>query len=64
MKVCRCAYIDYDSIVESVKQFGDDLEAIQEETDAGTICEMCMFDECSKIDISLPEAIKKALEEI
>ncbi|MDH4943508.1 (2Fe-2S)-binding protein [Sulfurimonas sp. C5] len=64
MKVCRCAYIDYDSIVESVKKYGDDLEAIQEETDAGTICEMCMFDECSKIDISLPEAIKKALEEL
>ncbi|MDC7243826.1 MAG: (2Fe-2S)-binding protein [Sphaerochaetaceae bacterium] len=64
MKVCRCAYINYESILESVKKYGDDLEAIQEETEAGTICEMCMFDECSKVDISLPDAIKKALDEV
>jgi bacterioferritin-associated ferredoxin len=64
MKVCRCAYVDYDQILDLVKQFGDNLEAIQEESDAGDICEMCMYDECSKVDISLPKAIKKALTEI
>jgi len=63
MKVCRCAYINYDEILENVKKYGNDIEAIQEETDAGTICEMCMFDECSKVEISLPKAIQKALKE-
>ena len=45
------------------KKYGNDLDSIQEETDAGTICEMCMFEECSKVDISLPNAIEKALNE-
>lgn len=63
MKVCNCADINYDSILETVKQFGDDLDTIQEETEAGTICECCMFEEWSMVDISLPNAIKKALNE-
>jgi NAD(P)H-nitrite reductase large subunit len=64
MKVCNCADIDYDSILESVKLYGNDLEIIQEETEAGTICECCLFEEWSMVDISLPDAIKKALNEI
>ena len=64
MLVCDCLDIQYDDIKEAVKKHGDDLEAIQDETEAGTVCEECLEDDCDKVDLPLKAAIKKALEEI
>ncbi|KIM08525.1 MAG: hypothetical protein KU28_03805 [Sulfurovum sp. PC08-66] len=64
MLVCDCIGLDFDEIKEAVKQHGDDIEAIQDATDAGTICGCCTETECDKVDITLQEAIEKALEEL
>ncbi len=42
----------------------DDIEAIKEETEAGTVCECCLEEDCDKVDLPLPLAIKKALQEL
>ncbi len=62
--VCDCVEIEYCDILEAVKKHGDNLEAIMDETEAGTVCEDCLEDECDKVDIPLKAAIKQALEEI
>lgn len=62
--VCDCVEIEYSDILEAVKKHGDNLEAIMDETEAGTVCEDCLEDECDKVDIPLKAAIKQALEEI
>jgi hypothetical protein len=35
-----------------------------EETGAGTVCECCLEEDCDKVDLPLPLAIKKALKEL
>jgi len=64
MLVCDCEGLDYDEIKEAVKEHGDDLEAIQDATNAGTICGCCADDECDKVDILLKDAIQKAAQEL
>ena len=64
MLVCECLDIEYDIIKEAVKKHGNNQEAIIEETEAGTICECCLEEDCDKVDLPLPLAIKKALEEL
>jgi len=64
MLVCECNDVDFDAIKEAVKKHGDNLEAIMNETEAGTACECCLEDDCDKVDITLPMAIKKALQEL
>lgn len=63
MTVCSCNDVEYDAILEAVRKHGDNLEAIQDETDAGTTCECCLEDDCDIVDLPLNLAIKKALEE-
>ncbi len=64
MLVCDCMGLDFDEIKEAVREHGDDIEAIQDATDAGTICGCCAEAECDKVDMTLQEAIKRALEEL
>ncbi|MDC7243827.1 MAG: (2Fe-2S)-binding protein [Sphaerochaetaceae bacterium] len=64
MTTCDCMDVDYEIILEAVKKYGDNLDAIQDETEAGTVCECCLEDDCDKVDLPLPAAIKKALTEI
>jgi len=64
MEVCSCNAVDYDIILEAVRTHGDDLEAIQDATDAGTTCECCLEDDCDKVDLPLPAAIAKAKAEL
>lgn len=64
MLVCDCNEVEYDVIKEAVKKHGDNLDAIMEETEAGTVCECCLEEDCDKVDLPLPLAIKKALEEL
>lgn len=63
MLVCDCNEVSFDMIKEAVKMHGDNIEAIMDETDAGTTCECCLEDSCDKVDLPLHAAIKKALEE-
>jgi len=63
MLVCECNDVNFDAIKEAVKKHGDNLEAIMDETEAGTACECCLEDDCDKVDITLPMAIEKALKE-
>jgi len=51
-------------VLEAVRAHGDDLEAIQNATDAGTTCECCLEDDCDKVDLPLPAAIAKAKAEL
>lgn len=64
MLVCDCNEVSYDMVKEAVKIHGDNLEAIMEETEAGTACECCLEEGCVKVDIALPTAIKKAVAEL
>lgn len=64
MLVCDCVDASYDVIKEAVKKHGDNIDAIMDETEAGTICECCLEEDCKKVDLPLPLAIKKALSEI
>ena len=61
--VCDCTGVEYEEIANAVKKHGDNLEAIMDETDAGTVCECCLEDDCDKVDIPLKAAITKALQE-
>lgn len=64
MLVCDCNEVSYDMVKEAVKKHGNNLEAIMEETEAGTTCECCLEEGCDKVDLALPLAIKKALGEL
>jgi NAD(P)H-nitrite reductase large subunit len=64
MLVCDCNEVEYEAIKEAVKKYGNDLDAIMEETSAGTACECCLEEDCEKVDLPLPLAIKKALAEL
>jgi len=64
MLVCDCTEVEFDAIKEAVKTHGNDIEAIKEATDAGTTCECCLEEDCDKVELPLPLAIKKALEEL
>ncbi len=64
MLVCDCNDVHYDTIKRAVQKYGDNVEAIIEACDAGTACECCLEDDCSKVELPLPLAIKKALAEI
>jgi NAD(P)H-nitrite reductase large subunit len=64
MLVCDCNEVEYDAIKEAVKKHGNNIEAIMEETEAGTVCECCLEEDCEKVDLPLPLAIKRALEEL
>lgn len=64
MLVCDCNEVYFDAIKEAVKKYGSDIETIMEKTDAGTACECCLQEDCEKVDLPLPLAIKKALEEL
>ncbi len=63
MLVCDCMGIEYDEIKEAYKKHGNDIEAISEDTGAGTACRCCLHEDCGKVDLPLPLAIKKAQEE-
>lgn len=64
MLVCSCMDVEYDTILEAVKAHGDDLESIQDATDAGTVCECCLESDCDKVDLPLHAAIEKAKAEL
>ena len=64
MLVCDCNEVRYEAIKEAVKEHGDNMEAIIDATDAGTTCECCLEEDCDKVELPLPLAIQKALEEI
>lgn len=64
MLVCDCNEVEYEAIKAAVKKHGNDRDAIMEETDAGTACECCLEEDCEKVDLPLPLAIKKALAEL
>lgn len=64
MLVCDCNEVEYDAIKAAVKKHGNDIEAIKDETEAGTVCECCLEEDCDKVDLPLPLAIKRALEEL
>jgi len=64
MIVCNCTDLEYSELLELVKKHGNNIEAIQEECDAGTVCESCMEDDCDIVDLPLLQAIDKALKEI
>lgn len=64
MLVCDCNEIEYDVIKEAVRIHGGDRETIMEVTEAGTVCGCCLEEDCDKVDLPLPLAIKKALEEL
>lgn len=63
MLVCDCNNVHYDEIQEAVKKHGNNLEAIIEETGAGSVCECCLEVDCEKVELPLPLAIEKALKE-
>ena len=63
MTVCDCMDIDYDTILEAVKKYGDDIDSIMDDTEAGTVCECCLEEDCDKVELPLHQAIKKALTE-
>ncbi len=63
MTVCECMDVEFEEIKKAVAKAGDDLEAVQEETEAGTVCECCLESDCDKVDLPLPDAIKKAKEQ-
>ena len=64
MTVCSCNDVDYATLLEAIKKVGTDLEAIQDETDAGTSCECCLESDCDIVDLPLMEAIEKAKQEL
>ena len=64
MLVCECNDVHYDEIKKAVEEFGSDLETIKDETSAGTACECCLEEDCDRVDLALPLAIKKAQEEL
>lgn len=64
MIICNCTDLEYDELLELVKKHGNNLEAIQDECDAGTVCESCLEDDCDIVDIPLLQAIDKAVKEI
>jgi len=64
MQVCNCNDVEYDEIKDAVVKHGNDIEAIKEETSAGTACECCLEEDCDMVDLALPLAIKKAMEEL
>jgi len=64
MLVCDCNDVHYHEIKDAVAKFGVDLETIKDETSAGTACECCLEEDCDRVDLSLPQAIKKAQEEL
>ena len=61
MLVCDCNEVEFDAIKEAVKKHGDNIDAVVQETEAGTVCECCLEEDCDKVDLPLPLAIKKAL---
>lgn len=64
MLVCDCNDVSYDEIKKAVEEFGSDLETIKDETSAGTACECCLEEDCDRVDLPLPLAIKQAQEEL
>ncbi|OIP53489.1 MAG: hypothetical protein AUK54_08775 [Helicobacteraceae bacterium CG2_30_36_10] len=64
MLVCDCNEVSYEMVKEAVKKHGDNLEAIMQETEAGTTCGCCLEEGCDKVDLALPLAIAKALQEL
>ena len=64
MLVCNCMDVEYQEILDAVKEFGTDLDTIKEETGAGSNCECCLEEDCDMVDLPLPLAIKKAQEEL
>ena len=64
MLVCDCNDVNYENIKKTVAEFGTDLETIKDETSAGTACECCLEEDCDRVELALPLAIKKAKEEL
>ena len=62
--VCDCMEIEYEDILEAVKKHGDNLDAIMDDTEAGTVCEECLEEACDKVDIPLKAAVQQALAEV
>ncbi len=62
MLVCDCNEVEFDVIKEAVKKHGNNLDAIMDETDAGTTCECCLEEDCDKVELPLPLAVKQALD--
>ncbi|MBD3824357.1 MAG: (2Fe-2S)-binding protein [Epsilonproteobacteria bacterium] len=64
MLVCDCNEVTFDMIKAAVAKHGGNIDAIKDETSAGTVCECCLEEDCEKVDLALPLAVKKALEEL
>ena len=64
MLVCSCNDVEFDAIKEAVQKHGTNVDAIMDETDAGTTCECCLEDDCDIVDLPLHAAIQKAQEEL
>ena len=63
-EVCSCMGVTLEEIQLAIKNGCDSVEAIMDETDAGTACECCLEADCDKVNLPLPLAITKALEEL
>lgn len=63
MNVCKCMNIEYAVIKQAVTNFGSDINTISNETGAGTACGCCLNNACRKVELPLPSAIAKAIQE-
>ena len=63
IEVCLCLGITYGEIMEAIKNGACSIDAIGDETDAGTVCGLCRSseeDELAERDIHLDEILKNA----
>lgn len=63
MKVCDCLDISYDEIKDVIKKEGGNKELIISMFEIGSACGCCTRDTCKKVDLTIDEAIAKALKE-
>lgn len=64
MTICSCNDVTYEMLLESMKKHGDNISAIQSDTDAGTSCECCLEKDCDIVDLAFHEALEQAKEEL
>ena len=66
IEVCICTGATYGEIMEAIKKGACTIEAIGDETDAGTVCGLCKSveeDELGEREIHLDEILKAAKRE-
>lgn len=64
MLVCDCYNINYNELKQIIIDCNFDKELIQEKSDVGTACGCCVKSKCSRVDLTLDEAILKTREEL